>query len=319
VRYSHELGERWSIKNGVVSTLKVCDHEVDVVGAKVAWSAELYWERDLPERYRALSGENALELCVVRLKISLRQLKGRQAAAKQDVDGAATINEHPLEPDVVDTWVEDEGETTRFWNCRPPVCSAKGDFAVGPGREPGIEDEVIGMDDVQTCAFEQLVLTLGLQGHLSAKDGVHGFGGIDVLVMRISILFVIVVIITVTPRSIVNSSWSIILSKLLGVDVLEETAVLHGVIGLWMDLAGTLQSLVVVLLIITSTSWLLYRVDFMIILARALAFVIDAIIRSPVTIISVVTIVVKPITAIAVAVPTTIIAVVVTALWVLGA
>jgi hypothetical protein len=33
---------------------------------------------------------------------------------------------------------------------------------------------------------------------------VDGFGGIDILVTRISILFVIIVVITVTPQSIVN-------------------------------------------------------------------------------------------------------------------
>jgi hypothetical protein len=60
------------------------------------------------------------------------------------------------------------------------------------------------------------------------------------LVTRISILCVIVVVITVTSWSIINGFWSIVLSKLLGVDVPEETIVLHGVIGLGMDLAGTL-------------------------------------------------------------------------------
>jgi hypothetical protein len=69
---------------------------------------------------------------------------------------------------------------------------------------------------------------------------VDSFGGIDVLVTRISILCVIVVVITVTSWSIINGFWSIVLSKLLGVDVPEETIVLHGVIGLGMDLAGTL-------------------------------------------------------------------------------
>jgi hypothetical protein len=69
---------------------------------------------------------------------------------------------------------------------------------------------------------------------------VDSFGGIDVLVTRISILCVIVVVITVTSWSIINGFWSIVLSKLLGVDVPEETTVLHGVIGLGMDLAGTL-------------------------------------------------------------------------------
>jgi hypothetical protein len=71
VRHSHELGERWSTKDGVVSTLEVHDHEVDVVSAEVVWIAELYRERDLPERYGAMSGKDAPELCIVRLEISL--------------------------------------------------------------------------------------------------------------------------------------------------------------------------------------------------------------------------------------------------------
>jgi hypothetical protein len=33
---------------------------------------------------------------------------------KQDVDGTATIHEHPLEPDAVDAGVKNEGKTTRF-------------------------------------------------------------------------------------------------------------------------------------------------------------------------------------------------------------
>jgi hypothetical protein len=71
VRHSHELGERWSTKDGVVSTLEVHDHEVDVVSAEVVWIAELYRECDLPERYGAMSGKDTPELCIVRLEISL--------------------------------------------------------------------------------------------------------------------------------------------------------------------------------------------------------------------------------------------------------
>jgi hypothetical protein len=55
----------------VVSTLEVRDHKVDVVGTEVVWIAELYRERDLPEWCGALSGKDALELCIIRLKISL--------------------------------------------------------------------------------------------------------------------------------------------------------------------------------------------------------------------------------------------------------
>jgi hypothetical protein len=81
---------------------------------------------------------------------------------KQDVDGTSTVYEYPLEPDAVDAGVEDEGKMTRFWNYRPLVCSAEGDFMVGLGQEPGIGDEVIGVDDAQAGPLQQLALALGL-------------------------------------------------------------------------------------------------------------------------------------------------------------
>jgi hypothetical protein len=81
---------------------------------------------------------------------------------KQDVDGTATVHEYPLKLDAVDAGVEDEGKTTRFQNCYPPVYSTEGDFAVGPGRESRIGDEVVGVDDVQVGPLQQLALVLGL-------------------------------------------------------------------------------------------------------------------------------------------------------------
>jgi hypothetical protein len=71
VRYSHELGERWSTKYGVVSTLEVRDHKVNVVSVEVVWIAKFHREHDLPKRYGALSRKDAPELCIVRLEISL--------------------------------------------------------------------------------------------------------------------------------------------------------------------------------------------------------------------------------------------------------
>jgi hypothetical protein len=133
---------------------------------------------------------------------------------------------------------------------------------------------------------------------------VDGFGGIDILVTRISILFVIIIIITVRPWSIVNGLWSIIISEFLGVDVLKEAAVLHGVIGLGMDLVRNLQIFVVILLIVTATSRLLDRVDLMVVFAGVLAFVIITIIGPPITIISAVAIVVvAPVMTFAVVIP----------------
>jgi hypothetical protein len=107
---------------------------------------------------------------------------------------------------------------------------------------------------------------------------------------------------------------------LLGVDVLEEAAVLHGVIGLEMDLARTLQSFVVVLLIVTMTSRFLDRVDLMVVFMGTLASVITAIIEPPITIISAVAfIVVTPLVTLAIVVLTTFIEIIISARWVLRA
>jgi hypothetical protein len=87
-----------------------------------------------------------------------------------------------------------------------------------------------------------------------------------------------------------------------------------------MDLAGTLQSFVVILLIVMATSRFLDRVDLMVVFAGTLAFVIAMIIGPPITIISVVAIVVvAPVTTFMVVVPTIVIEFIVLAQWVLGA
>jgi hypothetical protein len=129
--------------------------------------------------------------------------------------------------------------------------------------------------------------------------------------MRISILCVIIVIITVMLRSIINGFWSIVVSKLFVVDVPEEPTVLHGVIGLRMDLAGTLQGLIVVLLIVPATTWLLNHVNFMIVLTRTLASEGVAAVMPPITVVWEVVVVVAPITI----VPTTVVAIVIMAQW----
>jgi hypothetical protein len=70
---------------------------------------------------------------------------------------------------------------------------------------------------------------------------------------RISVLFVIIVI-TISSLCVVVVPCSVVGSELLGVDVLEEAAILHGVIGFGMKLAGTLQGLVVVVLVVVMTT-----------------------------------------------------------------
>jgi hypothetical protein len=70
---------------------------------------------------------------------------------------------------------------------------------------------------------------------------------------RIPVLFVIVII-TISSLCIVVGPCGVVGSKLLGVDVLEEVAILHGVIGFGMKLVGTLQGLVVVILVVVVTT-----------------------------------------------------------------
>ena len=62
MRYSHELGQSWPTKYGVVGGVEVGGVEADVLDAVVASHVELYWEGDLskqfgcPTRYHTLEG-----------------------------------------------------------------------------------------------------------------------------------------------------------------------------------------------------------------------------------------------------------------------
>jgi hypothetical protein len=130
------------------------------------------------------------------------------------------------------------------------------------------------------------------------------------MMTRIPILFVIIiVIVTISSLCVVMGHCGGVGNEMLGVDVLEEAAILHGVIGFGMKLAGTLQGLVVVILVITATTWLLNRVDFMIVLAGTLASKGVAAVTPPITVDSVVVVIVAPITMVAVVIPTLVVAV----------
>jgi hypothetical protein len=127
---------------------------------------------------------------------------------------------------------------------------------------------------------------------------------------RISILFVIVII-TISSLCVVKGFYGGVGSELFGVDVLEEAAILHGVIRFGMKLAGNLQGLVVVILVIEVTIWLLNRVDFMIVLAGTLASKGVAVVTPPITVVLVVAVIIAPVMTIAVVVLITVVAVVV--------
>jgi hypothetical protein len=68
---------------------------------------------------------------------------------------------------------------------------------------------------------------------------VDGFCGSDILITRIYVLFVIVIV-TISSLCVIMGLCGVIGSEVLGVDVLEEAAILHGVIGFGMKLTGTL-------------------------------------------------------------------------------
>jgi hypothetical protein len=142
-----------------------------------------------------------------------------------------------------------------------------------------------------------------------------GFGGSDVLLTRISVLFVIVIV-TILLLCVGVDPCGVVGGDLLGIDVLEEAAILHAVIGFGMKLVGTLQGLVVAILVIAATTWLLNRVDFMIVLAGTLASVVITAVASPITVVLGVMVVVALITTIAVVVLTMVIAIVIAAQWV---
>jgi hypothetical protein len=132
---------------------------------------------------------------------------------------------------------------------------------------------------------------------------------------RISVLFVIV---TISSLCVIMGLCGVVGSELFGVDVLKEVAILHGVIGFGMKLAGTLQGLVVVDLVIMATTWLLNHVDFMIVLVGTLASEGITAVTPPITVVLVVAVIVALITMIAVVVPTMVVAVDVATQWVFG-
>jgi hypothetical protein len=121
-----------------------------------------------------------------------------------------------------------------------------------------------------------------------------------------------IVIITISSLCVIMGFCGIVDSKLFSIGVLEEAAILHGVIGFGMKLAGTLQGLVVVILVITVTTWLLNHVEFMIVLTGTLDSKGVAAVTPPIMVVSVVAVIIALIMTFVVVVPTMVAAVVIT-------
>ena len=108
-----------------------------------------------------------------------------------------------------------------------------------PGGEPGISDAVVSISDIQAGLAEQLVLAFALDGHLAPEDGLDLVGGVDVAVMGILIPFVLIIFFLALLLNVVRLA-VVVLGFLARVDVLEDATILHGVVGLGVDLAWTL-------------------------------------------------------------------------------
>jgi len=68
---------------------------------------------------------------------------------------------------------------------------------------------------------------------------VDDISGIDILMMRISVVFVVFIVIVTSIGGVCNLC-SVILDDLLGINVLEDATVIHGVVGSGVKLAWTL-------------------------------------------------------------------------------
>ena len=163
---------------------------------------------------------------------------------------------------------------------------------------------------------EQLALSFGLDGHFASNDGVHVIGWLDILVTGICV-FIVVVLVALFP-CIVRLVGRI-RSLLMRVDRLENATVLHGVVGLGMELVGPFQCFGVVFFIVTTSTTFLDGVDFAIVFPSTLALVIVTAVTPLITLIVVVTGVVALVEAVKIVVPTMVAAVVVVVWGVIGA
>ena len=116
---------------------------------------------------------------------------------------------------------------------------------------------------------------------------------VDVLVARVSVL-VFILILLVAPVALPHCFSSVTLDGLLCIDTFEDTTFLHCVVGLGMKLAWPLQSFIVVLQIIASTSEPLNCVDFFVVVTRSFTPEIIMVVAAPVPPFSVITVVGVP-------------------------
>jgi hypothetical protein len=92
----------------------------------------------------------------------------------------------------------------------PSILLAERYLLMRPGWKLWIGDKVISTVDVQAYPFQKLALSLGLDQHLAAKDGMDDIGQVDVLVARVSVL-VLVFLLAIAPIAVAYGLYSIVL------------------------------------------------------------------------------------------------------------
>ena len=168
VQDCHELGESWSPKYGMVGSLERRNLEDDGLRAVVVPSAEGDQEGDLADRSRAGTRDDAVEGLVRGDQLHHVEAHVLQGLGKDDVEGTASINEHPGQTDLVDHRVYHEGISTRPGLMYLVVASVKG------GRDLRPEE---GLNRVPEHRVDIAVVQLGaaLAGRRAgnSEDDVH--------------------------------------------------------------------------------------------------------------------------------------------------
>jgi len=158
------------------------------------------------------------------------------------------------------------------------------------GREFRIGDQTVCVVHVQAGSIQEFSFSLRLDRNFASEDGVDHVSGIDKQVSWVPILVVVFVFVTV-PVLLPVILGRIVLSSPPRVDALEDSAFFHRVIGLGVELARSLQCLVVVFLVVPPPIGALDRIHLVIVVVRALAPEVITIVTPPIPTFSVVTVV----------------------------
>ena len=139
-----------------------------------------------------------------------------------------------------------------------------------PGRKFWVGDRTVCAVHVEASSLQELSLSFRLDGNFASEDRVDHVGGTDILVSWVPILVVVFVFVT-TSVLLPIFLGGIVLSSPLCVDAFEDTTFFHRVIGLGMELAWSLQRLVVDFLVISPPIGALDCIDLVVMVSRSLA------------------------------------------------